>query len=699
MGQPVGSNPNRPNQAYLYQNYLHLGNRCTEEGQCATHIYSFCDDNRPPQAAESLVRDLRSHEAKEASPRNVRRLLTKKRGLRFVFEPQKRRNFTTESLLALKRRYSCSRLSKRSLYCRAHMTKQSSSLTSCSAVEFAMIAQNTNVATENQPIYRAHLVVEAYLIGLKTVLLKTESPIVLGSLMKTVQIPKISNGGLDGSAYAGIIAGIAVAGVAAFRYLGAAIEDAALRVSPEPDHTFNATELNLQFNRTILYCGFLIDTARLTVPEAAVDQPLSQPPTPPKVFPQASKDQITVILKTASETNNPRSKNKEAIREKQAETHKEKAEGEQGQAKASVSEEPSFGQSSSGNLLDLASFYYVDFEGPVENEEDLLKELNQSELVKAAYNHPRAQGYLKAAPGGIDAYYIHDRRGGKGDEMRIVDCESGWQFNHEDLFGECIAGINSIYPIHNNHGTAIHRIIGRVNNRFGIIGIALDAALYGCSTFYQSIAFTITVASGKLRREAFAAIHDAVFKKGIVVIEAAVNGSENLDHVAYGANPRFSNDWRNPFNPINPFSGAILVGPGYHPGQIDNLDRSRLRISNYGERVDCQAWGALVTSTASDGDLHGINNLDRRYTANFGGTSSAAAMIAGGVLCIQGTRRAEGRRLLNSEEYRRLLRHTGSPQQDGLGRPSTQRIGNQLDLRQLYLSSIEDYPQEARVRI
>jgi len=414
------------------------------------------------------------------------------------------------------------------------------------------------------------------------------------------------------------------------------------------------------------------------------------------------------------------------------------------QLEASPGDESS-GQSAAGFLPDLASFYYVD--GPVEDLESLAAELNQEELVEAAYVAPPAsvpltvqplvqahnmevpavtpsfrQLYLGPAPAGIDANFANTRRGGKGEEMRIVDCEWGWRFTHEDLKmlqGGVVSGTNSTDVGFVNHGTAVSGVISGDANNFGIVGIAPEAIFYGSSFVGQPVAAGIKAAADKLRRgdvillevhragpnapnppqgqkgfiaiewwpAELVAIRYAV-NKGIVVVEAAGNGSENLDAPIYNVPLEgFPTWWRNPFNPQNPSSGAILVGAGCPPpgvhGRDHGPDRSRLSFSNYGSRVDCQGWGREVTSTGY-GDLQGGLSQDLWYTDVFSGTSSASPMVTGAMLCVQGIRKREGRGFLTSPQYQRLLRETGSPQQpNGSIAPVSQRIGNRPNLRQL----------------
>src|SRR5207253_1895259 len=92
-----------------------------------------------------------------------------------------------------------------------------------------------------------------------------------------------------------------------------------------------------------------------------------------------------------------------------------------------------------------------------------------------------------------------------------------------------------------------------------------------------------------------AAIRYAV-ARGILVVEAAGNGARDLDASIYNTPAAgFPSSWRNPFNPANPSSGAILVGAGAPPpgthGHNHGPDRSRLDFSNYGRRLDTQGWG------------------------------------------------------------------------------------------------------------
>jgi hypothetical protein len=335
------------------------------------------------------------------------------------------------------------------------------------------------------------------------------------------------------------------------------------------------------------------------------------------------------------------------------------------------------------------------------------------------------QLYLNAAPGGVDARYAWTLAGGRGAGVRIVDVEGAWEFTHEDLTQNQggVVGAPSTDLGWRNHGTAVMGEISGDGNAFGVTGICPDANVRGVSIFGG------LGSAGAIRKAAdllaagdiilielhrpgpratgvgqqgfiamewwpddFAAIRYAV-DKGIVVVEAAGNGAENLDDAVYNTPAAgFPADWRNPFNRSVRDSGAILVGAGAPPpgthGRDHGPDRSRLGFSNFGAAVDAQGWGREVT-TAGYGDLQGGANEQLWYSDTFSGTSSASPIVVGAIACVQGVLAARMRPKLSPARVRELLRSTGTPQQDAPGRPRTQRIGNRPNLRTLIASALE----------
>lgn len=351
------------------------------------------------------------------------------------------------------------------------------------------------------------------------------------------------------------------------------------------------------------------------------------------------------------------------------------------------------------------------------------------------------QGYLFAAPQGVDALHGWTVPGGGGSGVRVVDVEGAWLFSHEDLRerqGGVVAGAERNNPYVRNHGTSVAGILGGDANGYGVMGVCPDAVVSGASIYPRGTAYAIRAAADHLAPgdvillelhrpgpavdfdnpdspfgwmavewwpDDFAAIRYAT-SRGIVVVEAAGNGSQDLDDPLYDANPPaphgpFPSWWSNPFRRAALDSGAILVGAGAppqgtHGRDLWGPDRSRLDYSCYGSAVDAQGWGWEVTTTGWYGDLQGGPEETRWYTDGFAGTSAASPIVAGAVACVQGALSAAGRPVLNPQEARGLLRATGSPQQDGLAGPATQRIGNRPDVREM-LSML--LPYEARALI
>lgn len=388
------------------------------------------------------------------------------------------------------------------------------------------------------------------------------------------------------------------------------------------------------------------------------------------------------------------------------------------------------------NALDVVEAAYVKPETSpavtaeldVEAEEELLNRMAPSELEPAATpDFTARQGYLDAAPGGVDARYAWTRAGGRGTNVRVIDIEGAWRFSHEDLLqnqGGVAGGIPSSDIGWRNHGTAVIGEIGGDENGVGVTGIAPHAnqraiSIFGGLGSAAAIRQAADLLSpgdiilielhragprfnfqGRADQRGYVALewwpddYQAIryaSSRGVIIVEAAGNGAENLDDAIYDASPPapfgpFPSWWRNPYrrNPLD--SGAVLVGAGAPPpgthGRNHGPDRSRLDFSNYGALIDAQGWGREVT-TCGYGDLQGGSNEDVWYTDRFSGTSSASPIVVASLACTQGALRGAGRIPMTPSRAREVLRHTGSAQQDAPGRPRSQRIGNRPNLRQM----------------
>jgi hypothetical protein len=332
------------------------------------------------------------------------------------------------------------------------------------------------------------------------------------------------------------------------------------------------------------------------------------------------------------------------------------------------------------------------------------------------------QGYLDAAPTGVDAAAAWAVPGGRGAGVHVIDVEGGWDFEHEDLRvnkGGVVSGVPYRERYWRDHGTAVLGVIAGDANGFGVTGIAPETRVSAASHRGRGTAAAIFDATEVLNpgdvvlveahrpgpRFAFAprpdqrgyipvewwpddlAVIQHAARKGVIVVEAAGNGAEDLDDPLYDQPATgFPRTWVNPLRRAVD-SGAILVGagappPGTHGRDVHGPDRSRLEFSNHGAIVDAQGWGREVTTTGY-GDLQG-GSEHRAYTDLFSGTSSASPVVVGALACVQGVLRASSRPPLTALQARAMLRACGSPQQDRRDTPASQTpIGPRPDLRQM----------------
>jgi serine protease len=273
--------------------------------------------------------------------------------------------------------------------------------------------------------------------------------------------------------------------------------------------------------------------------------------------------------------------------------------------------------------------------------------------VVNASDDPRSpnQGYLNAAPEGIDAEFAWTVTGGAGAGQRFVDVEQGWTLDHEDLNAHGATLLfGTLVDTSRPHGTSVLGEVCAVDNAVGCVGIVPEIDSVDVTSHSGSLANvanaimsalpsldagnvillevqTITPAAPvfgapiELLDDAFQAIRLAS-ALGIAVVEAGGNGTNDLDVVRNFAGQQVLNAASSDFRD----SGAIVVGAA-----SSAAPHTRRNSSSFGPRVDCYAWGENVDTTSSN--TAGSQTL---YTTTFNGTSSASPIITGAALAVQG---------------------------------------------------------------
>jgi hypothetical protein len=308
------------------------------------------------------------------------------------------------------------------------------------------------------------------------------------------------------------------------------------------------------------------------------------------------------------------------------------------------------------------------------------------------------QGYLMVAPVGIDAVFLREHWPGgaasrPGLGVHIADVEQGWHPAHEDLPAFPVYGSN--LSGHWNHGAAVFGIIVAQPNTLGCLGIAPGTQMLAVSHAGRSNAAAIGDAIDHLSAgdilllettivptmiydpspsngpaevrsdiplpveaggEEKILIEDAT-TLGITVVEAAANGSTDLDTVFDLSNNRVFSSATD--------SGAIIVA-----GATSAVPHVRLPGSNVGASVSCYAWGHNVTTCWFDDE-----DPSRRYTSNFGVSSAAAAIVAGAAAAVQSFAVLKTGAPLSPSALRQVLKTGGTPSADKIGvMPDLRRI-------------------------
>lgn len=288
-------------------------------------------------------------------------------------------------------------------------------------------------------------------------------------------------------------------------------------------------------------------------------------------------------------------------------------------------------------------------------------------------NFVSRQGYLNAAPTGLNAAAAWNVPGGHGEGQHFCDVELCWTIDHEDfnLANNFYVGGATQDPSYETHGTAVlGEILGQINT-YGINGFS-PAVQYGVVAvtvsewpnvphyFQEAIDHLNTGDVWLIELQMYPPGRDATpmewlqvnydviwtgcWGRGIVCIEAGANGSQNLDDAS----------WDGVFDRNVRDSGAIMCAAGTPTGLVAEW------FTNYGSRMDVHAWGSNITTTGY-GDLYNGGTLQTRYTAGFSGTSGASPMATGAANCLQGIARANLGAPLDPIRLRSIMHDTGTP--------------------------------------
>jgi hypothetical protein len=307
--------------------------------------------------------------------------------------------------------------------------------------------------------------------------------------------------------------------------------------------------------------------------------------------------------------------------------------------------------------------------------------------VQSAGANPyfKDQGFLNAAPQGIGVRDAWTRIAGKGGAVQVIDLESGWILGHHDLpkpqllYGD--DGVAYGYA-KGDHGAAAMGIVGAVNNKIGVIGVVAEALTLNAVSHYDAakndglhVADAIGAALEQLQAgdvlllevqrtqngavlpteidsADFHAIRLAT-AHGIIVIEAAGNGDQDLDAWTDPAGEHELEVGATGYRD----SGAIMVGSSKAAVMADAngvCGHKRYYTSNYGSRLNVYAWGERIY-TAGYGSAAGSPGGLDSYASNFGQTSGASAIIAGAAALVQSWCMSEHGAPLSAAELRDLL--------------------------------------------
>jgi hypothetical protein len=302
-----------------------------------------------------------------------------------------------------------------------------------------------------------------------------------------------------------------------------------------------------------------------------------------------------------------------------------------------------------------------DFFSKSESIEFAESETNSTSLPSSQPNQLK-YGFSKISdpsPIGIDTSFAHKFKGGDGQgKIKFIDIEQGWLLTHESIKVHTYRFTGRNLEVFQEHGTAVLGVIMMQTDGNGGLGITpkvkghvisqwrpdgsfntLDAIISALSQLKHGDILLLEVQSrDRDSNKKFWPIEISEFifqgirlatALGIIVIEPAGNG--NIELTLGNTLDNYSRNGRKILNrEMSEFrdSGAIIVG-----ASTSSTPHYRMNYSNFGNRIDCYAWGEKVLTTGNY--PHTSAGTSDKFTKAFCGTSSAAAIVAGAAIAVQ----------------------------------------------------------------
>jgi hypothetical protein len=385
---------------------------------------------------------------------------------------------------------------------------------------------------------------------------------------------------------------------------------------------------------------------------------------------------------------------------------------------------------------DFFSYYYLDCDNEVSliKTQDVLCQNSCIEWVyierglgisPGMYSHGKPiacyQGYLYNAPKGIGVSYAWRRKGGRGDSsIKFVDVEQGWLFGHESLNLQKIPNTGGSYEADSDHGAAVMGIImmrdggsggigitplvkGSVMSLFRPDGILNTPDAIISSLYYLDAGDILLLETQELDPEdgnrfwpleASEANFDMIrlaAALGIIVIEPAGNGNKysNSGNDMDLYRNHLGRQTLNRNDPDFKDSGAIMVAAA-----SSEVPHKRLPYTNYGSRVDSYAWGENITTAGMHPRSSGM--AINTYTHQFGGTSGAAAIVAGVAISLQSMMEANHHCRLQPSQMREVLSNLsfGTASSNGI---DIDHIGVMPDLEKITRDFVDKFDRQGGI--